>query len=233
MNLGVGTSGFSYKEWKGKFYPEKHPDKRMLDYYGGKLTSVEINNTFYRMPQPALLEGWAAKVPETFRFSLKASRRISHFKKLKDAAEDTRYFVETARVLGPRLGVILFQLPPNARKDLDALDSFLKDALPDGTRAAFEFRHDSWLSDDVYDRLRESGCALCIADTDEGCTPFVATADWGYLRLRGTTYADDDLGEWVKRVQGTGWSDAFVFFKHEDEAAGPLMAMRFRELAGA
>ncbi|HMB70738.1 MAG TPA: DUF72 domain-containing protein [bacterium] len=233
MNLGVGTSGFSYKEWKGKFYPEKHPANAMLEYYGTKLTSVEINNTFYRMPQPSLLEGWAAKVPESFRFSLKASRRISHFKKLKDAAEETRYFVETAKVLGVRLGVILFQLPPNAKKDLDVLDSFLKEALPEGTRAAFEFRHDSWLSDDVYDRLRESGCALCIADTDEGCTPFVSTADWGYLRLRGTTYADDDLGDWVKRVQGAGWKDAFVFFKHEDEAAGPLMAMKFREIAGA
>jgi uncharacterized protein YecE (DUF72 family) len=233
MNLGIGTSGFAYKEWKGKFYPEKHPDKRMLDFYGEKLTSVEINNTFYQMPKAALLEGWAEKVPPAFRFSLKASRRITHFKRLKDAAEETRYFAETAKVLGPRLGVILFQLPPNCRKDLGVLDTFLKEALPPGTPAAFEFRHDSWLTDDVFARLRESGCALCIADTDEGCTPFTSTADWGYLRLRGTAYADADLDDWVKRVQGAGWKDAFVFFKHEDEAAGPLLAMRFRELAGA
>lgn len=232
MDLGVGTSGFAYKEWKGKFYPEKHPDQEMLQFYGGKLTAVEINNTFYQMPKPALLEGWAEKVPPTFRFALKASRRITHFKRLKDAAEETRYLVETAQVLGPRLGVILFQLPPNCRKDLDVLHRFLTGALPPGTPAAFEFRHDSWLEDDVFDRLRESGCALCIADTDEGGTPFRSTADWGYLRLRGTTYTDEDLGEWVKRVRGEGWKRAFVFFKHEDEAAGPLMAMRFRELAG-
>jgi uncharacterized protein YecE (DUF72 family) len=185
------------------------------------------------MPRSALLESWAGKVPPAFRFSLKASRRISHFKRLKDAAEETRYFVDTAQILGPRLGVILFQLPPNARKDLDALDGFLSGALPPGTPAAFEFRHDSWLSDDVFERLRRSGCALCIADTDEGRTPFTPTADWGYLRLRGTAYSDDDLREWAGRIRGAGWKHAFVFFKHEDEATGPLMAMRFRELAGS
>jgi len=230
MEIGVGTSGWSYKEWKGKFYPEKQAAKDMLAYYAGKLTAVEINNTFYRMPKTSVLESWAAQVGEEFRFSLKASRRITHFSRLKDAGEETDYLVRTARSLGSRLGVILFQLPPNLKKDLPRLETFLKDALPAGTPAAFEFRHESWLEDDVLDRLREAGCALCLADTDDGATPFVRTAPLGYLRLRRSEYTDADLGDWAKRVRDAEWERAFVFFKHEDEAAGPRMAMHFREL---
>jgi uncharacterized protein YecE (DUF72 family) len=233
MQLGIGTSGYSYKEWKGSFYPEKLAAKDMLAYYAGRLTAVEINNTFYRMPKASVLESWAAQAGEDFRFSLKASRRITHFSRLKDAAEETDYLVRTARSLGSRLGVILFQLPPNLKKDLPRLERFLKDALPSGTSAAFEFRHESWLEDDVLDRLRDAGCALCLADTDDGATPFVRTAPLGYLRLRRSAYSDGDLAAWAKRVREAGWERAFVFFKHEDEAAGPRMAMRFRELAEA
>jgi uncharacterized protein YecE (DUF72 family) len=193
---------------------------------------VEVNNTFYRMPRESMLEGWAAQVPEEFRFALKASQRITHFKRLVDAGEETGYLVKAAGALGARLGVLLFQLPPNLRKALVRLDRFLKDALPAGTPAAFEFRHESWLDDEVYARLRAAGCALCIADTEDGETPLVATGEIGYLRLRRPSYDDAELSEWAKRIAAQDWKQAFVFFKHEDEAAGPAMAVRFRELAG-
>ena len=232
MNLWVGTSGFAYKEWKGIFYPEDLPDKEMLAHYAGRLPAVEINNTFYRMPTEKLLLGWAAQVPERFRFSIKASRRITHQKKLADAAEETEYLLRTVSVLADRMGPILFQLPPYFRKDDALLASFLE-LLPPTVPAAFEFRHASWLDDATLDLLAARGVALCVAETEEGLdAPRLGTAGWGYLRLRRTDYSEKDLAAWAERVADQGWTDAYVFFKHEDEAEGPRFAERFLDLAG-
>jgi len=234
MDLYVGTSGYSYGEWKGSFYPEDLPAKRMLAYYAERLNSVEINNTFYALPKASVLEGWAEQVPDGFRFSIKASRRITHFARLKpEAVEPTEYMMSTVASLGPRLGVVLFQLPPNMKLELDRLLGFVE-VLPPGTPAAFEFRHESWNDARVHGALRERGMALVCADTEEsaGDEPVVPTASWGYLRLRRPDYTDADLERWVARVAAAGWERAFVFFKHEDEGAGPRLAARFRELAG-
>ena len=181
MTLYVGTSGYSYKEWKGTFYPEKIPAKEMLSYYAARLPAVEINNTFYRLPQKSVLENWKEQVPASFRFSVKASQRITHFKRLKDVAEETGYLLDTAAALADRLGPILFQLPPNMKKDLPRLQDFLG-CLPAGTRAAFEFRHPTWFDDDVLEVLSGKNHALCISDTDDlPATHIDKTADWGYL----------------------------------------------------
>jgi uncharacterized protein YecE (DUF72 family) len=231
MNLQVGTSGFSYKEWKGSFYPEDLPAKEMLAYYSLRLSAVEINNTFYRMPQKSMLENWKEQVPPDFRFSIKAPQRITHFKRLREVSTETSYLLETAGVLEDRLGVILFQLPPNMKKDLERLESFLE-ILPNPIRATFEFRHPSWLEDDVLKLLSTRNHALCIADTDEMPTSHIdRTADWGYLRLRRVQYSQEVLKEWVDRIHAQNWSDAFVFFKHEDEATGPKLAAEFLRLA--
>ena len=232
MNLLVGTSGFSYKEWKGSFYPEDLSAKAMLSYYAGRLPAVEINNTFYRLPQRSLLENWLAQVPDNFRFSLKASQRITHFKRLQDVNEETKYFLDTASVLGDRMGVVLFQLPPNMKKDLARLQSFLQN-LPPNVRCAFEFRHPSWFDDDLLAALRESNRALCISDTDDLPVSHIdRTADWGYLRLRRVEYSKADLVTWLDRVKAQNWQEAFVFFKHEDEGTGPKLAGQFLQLAG-
>ncbi len=230
MNLNVGTSGFSYKEWKGPFYPEKLPNKDMLAYYSGQLPAVEINNTFYRLPKREVIENWAAQVPEGFRFSIKASRRITHFRRLKDTGEVLDYLIEATSVLGDRLGVILFQLPPNFKKDIDRLGAFL-DTLPEDVRAAFEFRHDTWFDDEVYDALRAHGAALVIADTNEKDADIVSTAHFGYLRLRKDSYSDKKIAAWAKKVANEKWDDAFVFFKHEDAGGGPQMAKKFLQVA--
>jgi uncharacterized protein YecE (DUF72 family) len=231
LNLRVGTSGYSYPEWKGTFYPEDLPAKEMLRFYGGKLPAVEINNTFYRMPTASVLEGWAEQVPASFKFALKASRRISHVKRLKDAGEETEYLLRTAKSLDERLGVILYQLPPYQRKDVERLESFLE-LLEGGPRAAFEFRHPSWFDEEVFGALRKRDCALCVADQGEDdAAPFVSTAGWGYLRLRRPEYTDAELDAWAKQVGSQPWSDAFVFFKHEDEATGPALAAKFLERA--
>jgi uncharacterized protein YecE (DUF72 family) len=232
MTLYVGTSGYSYKEWKGSFYPEKIPAKEMLPYYASRLPAVEINNTFYRLPQPTVLENWKEQVPPSFRFSVKASQRITHFKRLKEVAEETKYLLDTAAALADRLGPILFQLPPNMKKDLPRLQAFL-DCLPTGTRATFEFRHPTWFEDDVLEVLSEKNYPLCISDTDDlPATHIDRTADWGYLRLRRVNYSPDTLAEWMKRIRDQGWNDAFVFFKHEDEGTGPRLAGEFLTLAG-
>jgi uncharacterized protein YecE (DUF72 family) len=232
MDLWVGTSGYSYKEWKGSFYPEDLPDKEMLAAYARKLPAVEINNTFYRLPTPALLKSWADQVPETFRFVLKASRRITHIKRLKECEEETEYLFRTAETLGKRLGAILFQLPPFLRKDVSRLDDFLR-LIPDNSLAAFEFRHESWFEKDVYDLLKKKECTLCFADTEENkLEALVSTASWGYLRLRKPEYGEKELKEWVKTVKEQEWNQAFVFFKHEDGGVGPKLAHRFLELAG-
>lgn len=231
MKLLVGTSGFSYKEWKGSFYPEDLPAKSMLSFYSERLPAVEINNTFYRMPQQSLLESWRSQVGDSFRFSLKAPQRITHFKRLKDAGEETKYFLETTTVLSESLGVILFQLPPNMKKDLSRLENFLQ-SLPASARAAFEFRHPTWFDDEVLAVLKENNRALCISDTDElPATQIDATADWGYLRLRRVAYSEPDLGQWLERLKDQPWRQAFVFFKHEDEGTGPKLAAQFLALA--
>ena len=233
MKLHVGTSGYSYKEWKGNFYPEDLPAKEMLSYYSRRLPSVEINNTFYRLPQPSMIENWKEQVPARFRFSIKATQRITHIKRLKNAADETSYLLKTSSLLGERLGVVLFQLPPNMKKDVERLKEFL-DLLPAETRAAFEFRHESWFDDETLDLLRTKDCALVVSDTDEKpLSEIISTARWGYLRLRRTSYDENDLAEWLKRVREQKWKDAFVFFKHEDEGVGPRLATQFIEMAKA
>lgn len=233
MSFYVGTSGYSYTSWKGKFYPKKLAQEQMLAYYGEQFRSVEINSTFRRMPTESDVKGWAKKVSGDFRFALKAPEQITHRLRLRNADESVAQFLDVAKVLGKRLGPLLFQLPPNFKKDLPRLSAFLK-LLPRRRRIAFEFRHASWFDDDVLGLLRDRRIALCIADDDNDLrVPFEATTDWGYLRLRRLDYRDSELGKWVKRVQEQDWRDAFVFFKHEDQAIGPRLAKRFLELAGA
>ena len=232
MTLYVGTSGYSYSEWKGSFYPEELPEKEMLRFYSGRFQAVEINATFHRMPKVPLLEGWASEVPESFRFVLKAPQQITHFQRLKDVDDPLSYLFDVAGVLEQRLGAVFFQLPPNLKKDLPRLRDFLS-LVPPGRRVAFEFRHQSWFDEELFALLRRNNAALCIADAENDLEiPFVSTADWGYLRLRRPDYQAGDLKRWVKKVQEQLWSDTFVFFKHEDEARGPLFAKRFLELAG-
>ena len=231
MNLYVGTSGYSYKEWKSTFYPKDLAAGQMLRYYGERLRTVEINNSFYRMPSASILEAWAGDVPADFLFVLKAPQQITHRQRLKDAGDPVKELLEVARTLKKRLGPLLFQLPPNLKKDVPRLRAFLA-LLPSSCRAAFEFRHPSWFDEEVLGLLRDRRAALCIADAENDLeVPFVATADWGYLRLRRPDYDDAGLKSWAKRVQGQSWQDAFVFFKHEDEGKGPQMARRFLELA--
>jgi uncharacterized protein YecE (DUF72 family) len=227
VNVAIGTSGFSYAEWKGSFYPEDMKPDGMLRYYAERMNAVEINNTFYRMPKPELLTSWASQVPEGFSFALKAAQRITHHKRLKDAGEETAYFLKTAAALESRLGPILFQLPPNLKKDAARLAAFLE-LLPAGTRGAFEFRHESWFDQETFDLLRARGMALCIAEDESLATPPEATAGWGYLRLRRQDYSDDDLAAWAARLKAMPWSDAFVFFKHEEAGTGPRLAARLR-----
>ena len=231
MNLYVGTSGYSYKEWKGTFYPEDLPDKQMLRFYGEQFRSVEINNTFYRMPKASVLEAWAAEVSADFKFVLKASQRITHFQRLKEVRDLVEYLLDVSGTLKERLGPLLFQLPPNMTKDASRLREFLT-LLPPHRRAAFEFRHQSWFDEEVLGVLRDHQAALCIAEAENDLEiPFVSTADWGYLRLRRPDYGDAELKSWAKRVEEQGWRDAFIFFKHEEEGKGPEMARRFLELA--
>ena len=231
MNLYVGTSGYSYKEWRGPFYPPKLPAKQMLPFYGGHFRTVEINYTFRRLPTASVLEAWAAAVPADFQFVLKAPEQITHRKRLKDTGDLVSSFLEMAGKLKERLGPLLFQLAPTFKKDVPRLGAFLA-LLPFERRVAFEFRHPSWFDDEVLGLLRNHRAALCIADADDGLdVPVVATTDWGCLRLRRPDYDDAALKGWAKRVQEQDWQHAFVFFKHEDEGKGPQLAKRFLELA--
>jgi uncharacterized protein YecE (DUF72 family) len=232
VRLWPGTSGFSYKEWKGSFYPEDLPDAGMLAYYAERFPTVEINNTFYRMPTRKLLTGWADQVPAGFRFVLKASRKITHQKKLADPAEELGYLIETSRALGERLGPTLVQLPPWLKKDVPLLAAFLA-LVPADFPVALEFRSSSWLDDDVYSALEAAGAALVVSDTGKGDPPVVRTAPFGYARLRRVEYEETDLREWARRLAEPGWDDLFAFFKHEDEGTGPRLAARFRELVEA
>ena len=235
MELLVGTSGYAYKEWKGEglFYPPDLPDKRMLEYYAEHFRSVEINNTFYRMPSASLLDGWRDRTPQSFRLVLKASRRISHQARLDPevCADAVGFLLEGAGRLGDKLGALLFQLPPFQKKDVERLEAFAT-LLPEGTPAAFEFRHASWFDDAVFEVLRRRNFALCFADGELKVeVPFQSTADWGYLRLRGLAYDDAALEGWATKVAEQGWQRAFVFFKHEEAATGPRLARRFLECA--
>ena len=230
--IHVGTSGYNYPEWRGRFYPADLSASRMLPFYAERLGTVEINATFYRMPTEKVVAAWAQTTPAAFVFTLKAPQRITHMKRLIDVDDPLRRFTDVAATLGAKLGPLFFQLPPNFKKETGRLAQLLA-MLPPGRRAAFEFRHASWFADDVYGLLRTRDAALCVADTEEGTTPDVVTASWGYLRLRDAGYSDDELDRWAARVQRPEWRDAFVYFKHEDEAKGPELAQRMlTKLAG-
>ncbi|HEY7221098.1 MAG TPA: DUF72 domain-containing protein [Candidatus Binatia bacterium] len=231
MKLWVGTSGYSYKAWLGNFYPERLAAKEMLRFYAGRLPTVEINNTFYRLPKESVLQSWAEQVPDGFRFVLKAPQKITHVKRLKDAAQEVEYLFRVATVLDSHSGATLFQLPPYLRKNLETLKTFLS-ILPAGRAVAFEFRHPSWFDEEVFACLRKHNCALCVAEMDETENPnLVATAGWGYIRLRRSAYSRADLLNWKERILAQQWDHAYVFFKHEDEGIGPKLAAEFLELS--
>jgi uncharacterized protein YecE (DUF72 family) len=233
MLLYVGTSGYSYQQWKGTFYPANISGRHMLNYYGARFRAVEINTTFYGLPGVPVVQQWAGAVPAEFKFALKAPRLITHVQRLKNSAEALSRLMELAEALKSRRGPLLFQLPPGLKRDLPRLRDFFA-ALPPQPRVAFEFRHPSWLQEEVFALLREHQAALCIAQADtELEIPFVATAAWGYLRLRRPDYADAQLRLWAQRIQQQDWQEAFVFFKHEEKARGPQLAKRFLELAGS
>jgi uncharacterized protein YecE (DUF72 family) len=229
MQTRVGTSGYNYPEWRGSFYPEKFSTTKMLAYYAERFPTVEINYTFYRLPTEKLLAGWAEGTPEHFSFTLKAPRRITHDAKLQRCEDLLQAFCRTSRTLGHKLGVLLFQLPPNFKKDVDVLRAFLE-LLPEGTRAAFEFRHASWLEADVFDALRTRNIALCVADSEKMSTPVEVTADYAYFRLRDEGYQDSDIARWAQSISGLqGVTDAFVYFKHEEQGLGPEFARRLMQ----
>ncbi len=225
MRIWVGTSGYNYPEWKGSFYPAKFPATKMLSYYAERLDTVEINYTFYRTPNEKILAGWNAETPANFKLTLKAPKRITHIARLKDCNDLLQYFLKTAATLGPKLGAILFQLPPYFRKDLTVLDAFLS-LLPPGTCAAFEFRHASWMDAEVFARLKVHDLALCIADSEKFSTPVEITASYAYFRLRDEGYTPEDLKRWagVIRAATTACREVFVYFKHEEAGKGPQFA---------
>jgi uncharacterized protein YecE (DUF72 family) len=230
VKLWVGTSGYSYKAWLGNFYPERLAAKEMLAFYASRLPAVEINNTFYRLPKETMLQSWAEQVPPEFRFVLKASQKITHVKQLKDAAAEVEYLFRVEAALGSNTGAILFQLPPRLKKNMERLQSFLA-ILPKERAVAFEFRHPSWFDDQVFACLREHNCALCMAEMDETeDSNLVATATWGYLRLRRAEYSRADLLNWKERILSQQWDHAYIFFKHEDEGIGPKLAAEFLEM---
>ena len=230
MEILAGTSGFSYAEWKGSFYPADLASKDMLHFYAGQLPAVEINNTFYRLPKESVLSGWISRVPQSFAFAIKASRRITHMKRLKDCADETAYLIKTVATLGPQLGALLFQWPPYLRRDVSRLASFLE-LVPAEVPAAFEFRHESWLDDSGIDLLRARNRPLVWVDQEDGDPQALpATADWAYLRLRRAGYDKTQLTVWHERLKTAELKRALVFFKHEEEGAGPQLARDFLSL---
>ncbi len=231
MDTWVGTSGYNYPEWKGSFYPPALAASKMLPYYAERFRTVEINYTFYRMPNAKVLAGWMAQTPPGFRFTLKAPKRITHDRRLKDVGELVKGFCELAGGLGDRLATLLFQLPPNLKCQPEVFDAFLE-TLPPKVPAAFEFRHESWHDDTIFERLRARNLALCIADTGDRTTPFVETADYGYLRLRDEGYEPADLERWAAALAARRdrWREAFVYFKHEEAGKGPQFAQALTEI---
>lgn len=220
MKLYAGASGYSFKEWNGIFYPEKCKPGEMLPFYAERLPTVEINNTFYRMPAVAMLEDWAQRTPAGFRFAIKASRRITHVARIKadSAADSVAYLYKNLAALGAKRGPVLFQLPPNLKKDAPRLAAFMA-LLPEGHRAAFEFRNETWFDDEVYAILKEKGAALVLSEREDNAPPpLVETAPWGYVRLRLEDYSEDDLRRWAGRLAATGWRETFVYFMHEPTA---------------
>jgi uncharacterized protein YecE (DUF72 family) len=233
MRYLIGTSGYNYPEWRGSFYPEKFPTAKMLAFYAGHFNTVEVNYTFYRMPTPPLLAVWAQGTPDAFTFTLKAPRRITHDSKLRHCEELTQAFCRTAATLGGKLGVLLFQLAPTFKRDDAVFDAFL-DVIPEGTRAAFEFRHASWHDDVVFDALKRRNFALCIADSEKMSTPVVSTADYGYFRLRDEGYQPADIERWASIIRALpAPRDVYVYFKHEEEGKGPELAKRLMGALGA
>jgi uncharacterized protein YecE (DUF72 family) len=223
--IWVGTSGYNYPEWKGSFYPDTLPAAKMLPYYAERFSTVEINYTFYRAPNEKILQGWDAATPDQFKLTLKAPKRITHDARLRDCADRVRQFLETASILGPKLGALLFQLPPNLKKDVALFDAFL-DAFPPRVCAAFEFRHASWLDEEIYQRLRARNLALCVADSEKLSTPVEVTADYGYFRLRDEGYGPVDIERWAKVIEErtAQCRDVYVYFKHEESGKGPEFA---------
>lgn len=230
--LRHGTSGFAYTQWKGSFYPVDLAASRMLAFYASRFPAVEINNTFYRIPRENVLRQWATQVPADFVFILKASRWITHMKRLADAAEPLTFLLDNSAMLGSARGPFLFQLPPAMKPDVQRLADFLA-LVPGGVRTAFEFRNPAWHDEHVFTVLADAGAALVIADSADLSTPRASTTSWGYLRLRRESYSDTDLADWAAWIHDREWSDAFTFFKHEDGATGPRLAHRFESIFGA
>ncbi len=232
MKTWIGTSGFQYKEWKGTFYPEDLAAAKMLPFFAERLSTTEINYTFRRIPSAQTIENWSTLTPVTFRFALKAPQKITHFAKLRDCADTIGFFYRVVSALGERLGPILFQLPPSFKKDAAVLSSFLRE-LPT-MRAAFEFRHASWLDEEIFDLLKSHNIALCLAESEESATPAVITADYGYLRLRREDYTSEDVARWREfvRAQSAHWQDAYVYFKHEESGRGPQLAWEMLDSLG-
>ena len=232
MKLLAGTSGFAFKEWKGPFYPEKMKDADMLGFYSTKFPTVEINNTFYRLPKEELLRHWAEQVPEGFSFSIKASQKITHFTRLKEeGAPALEYLIKAIDVMGAKLGPVLFQLPPNMKKDLERLNGFLA-RLPRGRRHTMEFRHESWFDEDTFDALRNHNVAMCAIEQPDFKSPFVSTADWGYVRLHRFDYDEPMLAAWANEIKAQQWTDAYVVFKHDEGlGSGPPAVGKFISLS--
>lgn len=231
MNTWIGTSGFQYTEWKGNFYPEDLSTAKMLPFYAERLNTTEINYTFHRIPSAKTIDNWNKLTPEKFRFALKAPQKVTHWAKLKDCSDTMRYFHDVTSGLGEKLGPVLFQLPPTFKKDTFVLADFVN-GLPTGARAAFEFRHESWFADDVWEIFKSRNVALCLNETADFAAPKISTADFGYLRLRREDYASTDVERWAKfvREQKKVWKDVFVYFKHEEAGIGPKLATEMTKL---
>jgi uncharacterized protein YecE (DUF72 family) len=229
MDVRIGTSGYSYKEWKGSFYPEDLPAKKMLSYYADRFSTVEANGTFYRMPTAKALGEWVAQVPSRFVFAVKAPQRITHQERLRDSGESMARLGEAISALGDKLGPILFQLPPFFKQDTARLAEFLE-VVPKALRAAFEFRHPSWFAEETYALLRARNAALVIAEAEGLAVPKVPTADWGYLRLRREDYVTADVQGWADWLRAQSWRQAFVYFKHEDAGRGPQVGAELEAL---
>jgi uncharacterized protein YecE (DUF72 family) len=233
MNHWIGTSGFQYPEWKGTFYPEDLSTAKMLPYYAERFTTTEVNYTFRRIPSAKTIQGWWDSTPERFKFSLKAPQKVTHFAKLKNCGDTMRYFCQVISDLETKLGPVLFQLPPAFKKDAALLEAFLEE-VPPGMRAAFEFRHPSWLDEEIFGLLNRKNIALCIAESADLSTPVVATADYGYLRLRREDYTDADMGRWAEAIKEKAnvWPDVFIYLKHEESGMGPKLAAQLMDILG-